>query len=491
MDQLHQSDPNNWESDPVTEQLLRTEQPIHSGTPREDNAIPAEQAYGPTGQNDYQAPGQQPSPQGMSGAGYAQYGQADYPPQSAPYAANGWPNGAVNSDPPSYLGSQGHVSMFSDGFTTQEQSPPKKNTALVVTATLLAAVVVIGSFFMIWFFTHPAKKIDTDVLTSVDAAKSDGSSSDQTASAAETTAAASVQEETATVAEPEATAASVSATAAAGTVPATTAAPPVPKTAAVPPVPKTTLAPPVPKTTAAPPVPSTTAAPAVPKTTAAPVTEATTVAVSMPSTAAEVLSYYCGAYNKIATEASAITRTYDYTSNYKNILNLDGNDTLESLAATLMKNFMAENTASVAGSAGDLPPVGLTTLSIPVSKVSSATCKDKGNTFQIVIKSTGTDDNYEADLNPGEGSAGLIGPLLRTEEVIGAFDSTVSYEGLHAYYATATVTATVDKSTGRITQLAYETPCILHFDQVNAAALVTVENCDIGLLMQQTWKIDY
>ena len=214
-------------------------------------------------------------------------------------------------------------------------------------------------------------------------------------------------------------------------------------------------------------------------------------ASGMPSTTAEVLQYYCDAYNKIASESSAVTRTYDYTSNYNNILNINNNSTLESLANTLMNKFMVENTDPVAGDASALPPVGLTSLSITEDKVSSATCEDKGDAYEIVIKSTGTDDNQEADLNPGDGSAGLIGPLLRTDDVTGAAGSLISFEGLHAYYATASVTATVDKATGHIKQLVYLTPCVLHFDQVTAAVIVKVKNCDIGLLFQQTWTVDY
>lgn len=211
----------------------------------------------------------------------------------------------------------------------------------------------------------------------------------------------------------------------------------------------------------------------------------------MPSTTAEVVKYYCDAYNKIATESKEVTRTYDYTSNYNNILNINNNSTLEGLAQSLMTKFMVETTDPLPGSASDLPPVGLTSLNITEDKVSSATCEDKGSEYVIVLKSTGTDDNQEADLNPGDGSAGLIGPLLRTDDVSGAAGSLISFEGLHAYYATASVTATVDKATGHITKLEYLTPCVLHFDQVTAAVIVKVKNCDIGLLFQQTWTVGY
>ena len=209
-----------------------------------------------------------------------------------------------------------------------------------------------------------------------------------------------------------------------------------------------------------------------------------------PTTKAEIIKYYCDAYNKIATDAKEVTRTYDYTSNYNKILNINGNSTLESLAGTLMDKFMVETTDPLPGDASALPPVGLTTLNIPEDKISEATCVDKGSTYEITLKSTGTDDNQEADVNPGEGSAGLIGPLLRTDDVSGAVKGVLTFDGLHAYYATASVKATVDKASGHITELVYNTPCVLHFDQVTVVIL-KVKNCDIGLLFQQTWTATY
>ena len=209
-----------------------------------------------------------------------------------------------------------------------------------------------------------------------------------------------------------------------------------------------------------------------------------------PSTKAEIIKYYCDAYNKIASESKEVTRTYDYTSNYNKILNINGNSTLEGLAGTLMDKFMVETTDPLPGSASDLPPVGLTSLNIPEDKISEATCEDKGSTYEITLKSTGTDDNQEADVNPGEGSAGLIGPLLRTDDVSGAVKGVLTFDGLHAYYATASVKATVDKATGHITELVYNTPCVLHYDQVTVVIL-KVKNCDIGLLFQQTWTVGY
>jgi len=237
---------------------------------------------------------------------------------------------------------------------------------------------------------------------------------------------------------------------------------------------------------------ATTAASSDATTAPAATTPAATQAASngVPSSKDEIIAYYVKAYNKIGSDNGKITRTYDYTSNYNSILHINDNATLEKLANSLMNQFMVESTDPLETSFADLPPKGVTNLAISPSQISSATIADNGSTYTVVLKSTGTDDKYEVDAQPGTSSAGVVGPLLRTEDVSSAAGSLLKFDGLHAWYATATVTATIDKASGRIVALDYLTPCILHFDQVTVAIL-KVANCDIGLLFQQKYTIAY
>ena len=224
-------------------------------------------------------------------------------------------------------------------------------------------------------------------------------------------------------------------------------------------------------------------------TTAAP--ETTTQAKSgVPTTKEEIINLYVTGYNKIASDAKSVVRTYDYTSQYNNILEINNNATLEKLAQSLMGQFMKENTEEVPGDASSLPPVGVTTLSISPSQIASATCTDKGDYYEVKLISTGTDDNWEVDPQPGQGSAGVIGPLLRSEDVSGAAGSALKFEGLHSWVGAATVTAKIDKATGHITEFDFLTPSVLHFDQVTVV-LLKVANCNIGLLFHQIWKVTY
>lgn len=204
----------------------------------------------------------------------------------------------------------------------------------------------------------------------------------------------------------------------------------------------------------------------------------------------DIVKFYCDAYNKLGS-ASAISKAYDYTSNYNGILNIDGgNKTLEGIAGTLMDKFMVENTEAHNVSVNDVPPLNMGTINIDPNVIANATSKDMGDYFEIVLYSTGTDDNYEIDSQPGSGSVGSFGPLLRTEDVSGAASGFIEFNGLHSWYATATVTAHITKD-GNITFLEFFTPCILHFDSVTAAFVVKVGACEVGLLFHQKYEITY
>ncbi len=210
----------------------------------------------------------------------------------------------------------------------------------------------------------------------------------------------------------------------------------------------------------------------------------------VPTTKAEIVAFYCSAYNKLGT-ASSITRTYDYTSNYNNILDIDGgNSTLAGIANKLMGMFMVENTDPLTVDVNALPPVGIGNLNIDPAVIADAKCTDKGDHYEVVLYSTGTAANREVDSEPGKGSAGSFGPLLRTEDVSGAAAGFIEFEGLHSYYEKASVTAKITKD-GKITDLSFYTPCILHFDKVSAIKIINVGVCEIGLLFQQTYKIAY
>ena len=224
--------------------------------------------------------------------------------------------------------------------------------------------------------------------------------------------------------------------------------------------------------------PDTTAAPAVP---------------SVPSTKQEIIDYYTAAYNRIGSNAKTVTRTYLSFSNYRNIVEIGKNDTINKLVKSLMDRYMVENTAEMSGTVTNLPPKGVSTLSISTSQIDSATIRDNGSTYTVVLTSTGSDSNYETNAQPGRGSAGVIGPLVDNNDIYDAAPK-FNFTGLNAKYAKASVTATVDKATGYVTQLEFDTPCVVYCSSVGYPVLgkeITLNDPQVGVEIRQTWKLTY
>ncbi len=266
--------------------------------------------------------------------------------------------------------------------------------------------------------------------------------------------------------------------------------PAVENTTAAPVIENTTSAPVAENTTAAQQAPGAEATTAAQQTPGAEATTAPAPSNGAPTAKADIVKLYCDAYNKLGT-ASSITRVYDYTSNYNSILDIDGgNKTLAGIAEKLMGMFMVENTEAVAFDVSKLPPVGAATINIDPNVIANATCVDKGDHYEVTLTSTGTADNREVDSQPGTGSAGSFGPLLKAEDVSGAAAGFIEFNGLHTYYEAATVTAKITKD-GKITNLEFKTPSILHFDSVSAVKIINVGVCEIGLLFNQRYEIAY
>ncbi len=239
------------------------------------------------------------------------------------------------------------------------------------------------------------------------------------------------------------------------------------------------------------PVADTTNAPAADTTAPVADTTAAPAPSGAPSSTEEVVALYVSAFNKMKSEATKATKTYDYTSNYNNILKIGNNSTLAGIAESLMGKFMVENTEATDFAVADVPPVGSTSSNLTAADVAAATCTDNGDTYTVTITSTGTDANPEVNPTVGAGSAGKIGQLIETSAITDAVGSAIKFEGLALRYSDCTVTATIDKASGRILDLYYRMPGVLHFDKVTAAVIVSVNDCDIGLLGEQRWTITY
>lgn len=206
------------------------------------------------------------------------------------------------------------------------------------------------------------------------------------------------------------------------------------------------------------------------------------------STTEGIVEYYKAAHAKVLSSATKANHTYNNTLNYNDTLDIGGNSTLAKVAKSLMNTFMKEETnkASYTGSdiAANFP--GKNVQNLTADMLSQASYVEEGNNYVLTLKINSTEDAYDT----GE-KTGCLTDIINEKEVTDAAGSMVSLEGLENRYIGATVTATIDKTTGNMIAFDSDVPSYMCFSKATAAKFITVENCRIGLEYKQTWTIEY
>ena len=209
-----------------------------------------------------------------------------------------------------------------------------------------------------------------------------------------------------------------------------------------------------------------------------------------PSTVAEIVNYYKECYNKIATEGSGATLTYNKNSNSPNVLEIGD---LSSIAGTLMNQFLTETQPNEAIPVADVAPKGVTTCNLTEDMVAEATCTDNGDTYTVHIKLNCTQDNPDVNPSAGGGKAGTIVDVVLVEDITGAAGSFINFENVQNQYFDTEVTATIEKSTGHITELYTVSPTIMSFGSVSVKpfGFPSIDNARIGLTYENRYTITY
>ena len=237
-----------------------------------------------------------------------------------------------------------------------------------------------------------------------------------------------------------------------------------------------------------------------PQTTAEPVSTPTAVQASvtpsgLPSTIPDITSYFVNALNDVKSNAVSVTKTYDKTSNYKNVL--EGAGALESTAKWLMEKALKPKEPNEVHTgrediAGSFPPAGAEASPLTADKVRSATFKDCGTYYEIYILMNNPEE--APDKNPPEcgGYAGSIGTVMRAEWVSDAAGDYINFNTIDCTYVDSAVTARIDKSTGKMTDIHTDLPCYLVFDEISSkSGLIKVNNAKIGLEFEQKWTVQW
>lgn len=205
------------------------------------------------------------------------------------------------------------------------------------------------------------------------------------------------------------------------------------------------------------------------------------------STPAGVVAYYKTAHAKTLAEAKSISRVYSNTLNYNSVLEIGDSSALAKIAQSLMGTFMKEDTSKIDYTGGDMAKEfpGKNAQNLTADMVSEASCKDNGDTYTIVIKINSTDQS------PDDGTkTSCIVPVVDEKSITDAAGSMVKLEGIANEYVGGNITATVDKASGRITHIETDCPSYMKFAKAGVA-IISVDNCRIGLEYQTKWDVNY
>lgn len=201
-----------------------------------------------------------------------------------------------------------------------------------------------------------------------------------------------------------------------------------------------------------------------------------------PQTKEEIVEYYKGANYKVKTQAKSVTRTYNKVSNYNNVLETGSNPILSRIGKAVMGKFLTESLEpkTFTGQneiAGAFPPPN-SVCGLTADEVESATCTDKGNFFELEIHML-----PEVDPVNGKGT-GAVSTVITKKEITDAVEGYVEISDIRCEYENVYLIATVDKSTGDITELYVNMPLYLNLSALGM-------DCKVGLCFEDRYTVEW
>lgn len=205
---------------------------------------------------------------------------------------------------------------------------------------------------------------------------------------------------------------------------------------------------------------------------------------------ADVVEYYKTAHAKVLAEAKSVTRTYDNTTNYQEYLEVGGNSTLAGVAKQLMGMFMKENTEAQNHTGADIatsfPPENNSCAGLTADMIGDYSVTEDGDNYIIKLSINSSEENPDL----GENSAHLV-RIVQSSQVEEAAAGFVEFTGLENRYFAPTVTATINKTTGQMTDLEAVTPSHMCFASATVMKIITVNDVGIGLEYHQKWTVEW
>ncbi len=211
-------------------------------------------------------------------------------------------------------------------------------------------------------------------------------------------------------------------------------------------------------------------------------TTSETTAEALPQTIPEIVELFNKSANRIKPEASKITKNFERRIVDKDKLVVP--KSLQSTADSLLDTFMKDDTDPIVYATREeinaeyLVPGQSYVSKLTADAVKSATCTDKGDTYEINIK-------LKDEKNPTAGKGvGSVCDVIEASEVA---DKASFVEEFSTSYYNCEVTVTVDKASGKVIHAVYKTPLVLKV----VVNMFGTHNGEVGLTFIKDYTITY
>lgn len=195
----------------------------------------------------------------------------------------------------------------------------------------------------------------------------------------------------------------------------------------------------------------------------------------------EMVEYFNTCANKVKTDATEVVKNFEK----RQVGELEVPDLLQSLAETLLKENMKDDTDPIVYSTKDdirenfLVPSQDYVSCLKAEYVETISYEDKGNEYEFYIKL-----KDEKDPTAGSG-VGSVCDVIETHEVAEKAPSIL--QEFSTNYYNCEVTATIDKETGRVTHIVYSTPLTLNV----VVSMLGTHTASVGFTFIKDYTVTY
>lgn len=201
-----------------------------------------------------------------------------------------------------------------------------------------------------------------------------------------------------------------------------------------------------------------------------------------PTEISDIVNLFNTSANKIKTDAKKVVKNYE-----KRKLNEDKlvvPQSLEKTGRDMISTFMKDDNDPIVYSTKEdirneyIVPGQSYVSKLDPSYVKSATCTDKGSTYEIVIK-------LKDQKNPTAGKGiGAVCDVIETSEVA---EKAPFVKKFTTSYYNCEIRATIDKATGKVTHANYKTPLVLEL----TVSMFGTHDVAVGFTFEKDYTITY